>query len=1291
MLNRIWSWLFDPRLIVAVGSVVVLLSLHRVLPPRQFWLVVAVMGVLFTIWLLVSWFQRRRSREQGDELAAIMQDHDPAQKRDQPADREEVQQLRKRMNEAIKTIRKSKLGDRTGRAALYELPWYMMIGNPAAGKSSAIIQSGLRFPFSEQQGGPAIQGVGGTRNCDWFFSTEGILLDTAGRYAVYDEDHDEWLAFLAMLKKNRPRAPINGIIIGVSIAELTSNNPEHAMTLAKNLRSRVQDLTEHLEIFAPVYVVFTKMDLLAGFGEFFDDYDDADRAQVWGATLPYAAHPEGLDAVAQFEQQFDVLYDGLKDLSTTRLALRHQQTQSPSLMTFQMEFQAIRPVLRTLIATLFEDNPFQFKPIFRGFYFTSALQEGALSSTLTTEMMGRFGLQPPNQPVLSRVFDQSRSFFLHDLFSKVILSDRHLVKQHANRKRRQLRYAFFIAAVSGVGLMLGLWTWSYVNNKQLVARVQADLAQVQQIQQTQQGDLAAQLRSLEILQDRLEQLTVYETNRPLSLRFGLYQGTALQQQLRQEYLAGVEQVMLKPVHGNLERFLGEVNANARHLQPTNQPNATLNVTAAQQYADASPTNVEDAYNALKAYLMLGDRTHLDQSHLNDQITRFWRTWLEANRGEMSRSEMIRSAEKTISYALAQVYKSDFPLVAANLALVDQTRDNLRRVVKGMPARDRVYAEIKMRASARYPSITVAQVVGEQNRRYMSGSHVISGTFTRAAWSDYVSKAIDEAATTNVLAQDWVLRSVRNDDLTLTGSPEQIRKQLVSMYKTEYAQEWQRFIQGIHYQQTEDFEQQAELMNRLADPAHSPLVQLFEVFDRETSWDNPTALSRSMEATKTNFFEWIKRMVMQRSPSQAQVRVQIGDGSEIDPNAKEYGDLGTEFLPINNIMMMREDNQNRSFMTVYMDNLAQVRSRFNQIKNAGDIGPGSHDFVKSTLDDGGSELTATLQLVDEQMLAGSSDNMRQALRPLLINPLTQSFTLLLKPAQAEINRTWQAQVYQPFQAGLAQKYPFAVGARLEATPAEIGQFFGANGRISAFVEQTLSPLVIRRGDEITPKTWNNLGIRIEPKFIADFPRYLATPTGGASATPAASGTTGAGQVAAADQTTFQIMPLPVAGLTEYSITIDGQLLRYRNGTQAWTTFVWPNPSSQPGANIRAVNFEGQTVEVFDEPGAYGLEKFISSAQRRDLGQDVFEMSWTGKGTTVSVRFRLISGGGSPASGSASAGGTATSGNSLRGLALPAAVVGSGVTVTAAPVAAPADANAPTVVGTSTPPATENLSR
>lgn len=1248
-MSPFFSFFRNKRVLATAGAILLFLLVAAI--ARHFglsgaWIFAS--GALLVMGYTVYWLiQRHRAETSDKQLSAMLeQQGESATKQASNADKDEVQKLRSRLHDAIKTIRSSKLGEVSGRAALYELPWYMVIGNPAAGKSSAVKNSGLKFPFSDQTG-PAVQGIGGTRNCDWFFTTEGILLDTAGRYAIHEEDRKEWMGFLQLLRKHRPKAPINGIIIGVSIADLTQNKPEYAIQLAKSLRQRVQELTENLEIFAPVYILFTKMDLLSGFVDFFEDTDEGERDRVWGATLALET-TQKTDAVARFDEQFDTLYEGLKELSVTRMSLNRKQSLTPGLMTFPIEFYSIRPALRTFIATLFEDNPFQFKPIFRGFYFTSALQEGVASSPLSARMAKRFALQS-RQEIPPATIKASHGLFLRDLFSKVIFADKHLVRQYASRRKRQTRYATFLISIAALGLGLGLWTWSYMGNQQLISNTQADLDKVVKLQQNRQ-DLASRLEALEILQDRIEQLRRYREDPPLALRFGLYQGDELESRMRQEYFHGVQQLLLTPVASNLESFLTEVNARAGELQAMNQPmttsataetGATAQTTAAATtYKDASPTNVEDAYNALKAYLMMANRDRLDPGHLNDQMTRFWRTWLENNRGDMPREQMIRVGEKILTYVLSQTSAPDFPLIENKLALVDTTRENLRRVVKGMPARERVYAEIKLRASSRFPSITVANIVGEENKDVVSGSYVISGTFTRDAWEKYIDKAIKDSATSATSNNDWVLKTASHDDLTLEGSPEQIQKTLTAMYKAEYIREWQKFIQAVNVQDFATFEDAVTRINRLGDPSMSPLYKIVDVMHTQTSWDNPSP-GASLGKSTQGFVQWFKVNILRKTPPAVTATT---PAQSIDTGI-ETGPIGREFAVVAHLMTPRPENGGSSLMKTYLASLSKLRSRFNQLKTAGDYGPGSIQLMKQTLDNSGSELSEALRFVDEQMLNGMTDKARATMRPMLVRPLMQAFTVLLKPAEQELNKSWAAEIYAPFAQTLAGKYPFSARSNIEASAQEIATYFGAEGGIAKFVDKTIGPLVVRRGEVLTPKTWADMGITLSPEFVSGFARYIAPVAGGGGG-----GSNGAAAAGPA-QTSFQIMPTPTSGLLEYTIEIDGQVMRYRNGAQTWNSYVWPNPSAQPGVKISAVNFAGNTVELLNVPGNFGLERMISSASRKKLGDGHFELSWTKDEASVVVEFRLIS---SPQS---SAGAEPTN-QGLRGLTLPVAVAGTG---------------------------------
>ena len=130
---------------------------------------------------------------------------------------EEIATLKARFEEATGVLKQAKLGGRWTGQYLYQLPWYVIVGAPGSGKTTALLNSGLKFPLSEKLGKGAVKGIGGTRNCDWWFTEDAVLLDTAGRYTTQDSyrevDKAAWLGFLDLLKKYRRRRPINGVFV----------------------------------------------------------------------------------------------------------------------------------------------------------------------------------------------------------------------------------------------------------------------------------------------------------------------------------------------------------------------------------------------------------------------------------------------------------------------------------------------------------------------------------------------------------------------------------------------------------------------------------------------------------------------------------------------------------------------------------------------------------------------------------------------------------------------------------------------------------------------------------------------------------------------------------------------------------------------------------------------------------------------------------------------------------------------------------------------------------------------
>jgi len=197
------TWYRNPKVLSALTFLILIGLIWFVgpfigLPSREArFLWIFLLMLLWVVILMTGKIIRDRSANLLEKV--LRRNADDAVVSATPEQRAEVSLLRQRLLAAIETLKTSSLGKSRGKAALYDLPWYMLVGHPSAGKSCAILHSGLKFPITGK-GAVAVQGIGGTRNCDWFFSTEGVLLDTAGRYSTQSEDRAEWIEFLQLLK-----------------------------------------------------------------------------------------------------------------------------------------------------------------------------------------------------------------------------------------------------------------------------------------------------------------------------------------------------------------------------------------------------------------------------------------------------------------------------------------------------------------------------------------------------------------------------------------------------------------------------------------------------------------------------------------------------------------------------------------------------------------------------------------------------------------------------------------------------------------------------------------------------------------------------------------------------------------------------------------------------------------------------------------------------------------------------------------------------------------------------------
>ena len=774
------------------------------------WIAVAV-GVLILLYVLVLMIMRLRAVQASQRLEKSIQESAERQARSaKPGREEEIEEVKTRLLEAIGALKTSKVGKGTkGAGALYVLPWYMIIGPPAAGKTTLLQQSGLNFPYMDPtRSRSSVRGVGGTRNCDWWFADEAVIIDTAGRYVlpVEADDTAEWLAFLDLLRKYRGRKPLNGLMVGISVEDLIGASDEQIDNHAHRIRSRIDELIQRLGITFPVYVVFTKCDLVRGFVEFFGDLSKAERAQPLGATIA-RERAQQQPAETLFKAELERLRGSLVEARRERLSQLQLQEARPDVFFFPMQIEAARERVSRFLEHLFRKNPYQDAPIFRGFYFTSGTQEGRPIDHVIHALFRGFGVGQAEERVYVEP-SQKKSYFIEQVFSRIVFPDRNLAGPSAagERRRRANRVkAFAIGTVVLALFTLGL-LGLFASNRALVSDVRSLSEQVSAAQAS--GGLALDdLRKMEQLRGRIE---VAERRGKPGMRAAFlwtYQGDPAERQGARLLLSALHRLAFEPaVPALLTQLRDEREGD---FFTTYERYRTLRVL------QDPAARLSDPDAARRSAAVLGD-------HWYRQL------------GEGSREEFQDLLQKQLLFAVDHAAERAAPNVMPPIRVRDSGLEAtvLARLRNGWTV-DGLYPALSAFA-ARTPEITVATAAGEG----LAGEISVPGLYTKAGWDGPVQDCLTD------------LERIRTDPSLREAfgyEPQDLQAGILERYARDYATAWIEFIGGAVPSGGRSDTDTQLFLDRTAGE-NSPVVKLLETADANTSFDNaPGAMQRLADA------------------------------------------------------------------------------------------------------------------------------------------------------------------------------------------------------------------------------------------------------------------------------------------------------------------------------------------------------------------------------------------------------------------------------------------------------------
>jgi len=966
---------------------------------------------------------RARNRRMIDQLAAAPE---PQVDAAAIASAEELETLGKRFDEAMGILKKSDVRHRLGGQYIYQLPWYLIVGPPGCGKTTALVNSGLNFPLAERFGQDPIRGIGGTRNCDWWFTDEAVLLDTAGRYTTQDSyeavDSAAWQGFLKLLKKHRPRRPVNGVIVAVSLSDLLEQTETERAIHARAIKQRVQELHQHLGIRFPIYVFFMKADLIAGFMEFFSDLGKDERAQVWGMTFRMDEDTAAKSDIQSFSAEFDLLEHRVND----RLLARLQQERDPHkrilMFAFPQQFRSLKEMAQRFLNDVFQPSRYEQNPLVRGVYFTSGTQTGAPIDRVLSTLADNLGL---GRQKLAAFSGSGRSFFITRLLSDVIFQEAGLAGTNLRleRHRHWVRRGAYATAIGIALIAAAIWLTSFTRNRAYVSEVAAQTDAISAKIENLDPQDKEPLRFLPLLNAMRDMPGGYDdTEVPLLETFGLSQHDKLGEAARDSYRRMLEKTLLSAVILALEEQI-------REFLP--EP--------------------EKLYESLRVYLMLYDEEHYDPQAVRAWANAYW----EHNWPRQIPVEQRDQLQKHLDALFG-----DAPLTyrphEIDSALVIQAREVLNRT----PPSQRIFRRLEqIGVGDAYPDFSVSRAVGHyaglvfKRRSGMSLATSLPALYTYDGYHKGFNRQTLKLIA-DLQGEQWILGS-SFPMAESAGLLEEVR----TLYLREYVSRWETLLDDIVLADARDPREAAAILGLLSDKRDSPLMLLLEAIDRETN----------LERTSQPEGDLVDRAEKLVDRSVARVS-QLWNQVEPAPARDEPPPERVVTAAFSNIHALVETEGGKvPQIETILDQLHPLAVYMNNYADKVGKGPRLLDFVKQD----STEATSVIRL---------GETLPAPLGDWLTNFAQDSANMVSGETQAELNRLWKADVLPFCQRATFDRYPFRSKSSAETPLKDFARLFGPNGDLDRFFKENFSSAVDTTTD---PWHWVGEGTGISPDALSQF--------------------------------------------------------------------------------------------------------------------------------------------------------------------------------------------------------------
>ncbi|MGF6373312.1 type VI secretion system protein ImpL [Paraburkholderia sp. RAU6.4a] len=768
-----------------------------------------------------------------------------------------------------------------------------------------------------------------------------------------------------------------------------------------------------------------------------------------------------------------------------------------------------------------------------------------------------------------------------------------------SRKIHGRRVGFSLSTMAAwvTTALIGCWIagtmLSGFTNRSTIQTAAGTITKLSTVQDHAQAALA-----LDSLDKQLDTLEVRQHDgAPWTTRFGLNRDGELLTAAWPGYENAVSRTLVAPIRLKLEERLHQL--------------ASLSDA---EIASGGNAQVQAAYDTLKTYLMLARPDRAVAAFLTPQLIATAVPARPAN-SQLTSGTWEDLRQHAIAFFASHLGRhgsaGDSSLaIVPDGALVATARQTIIGVRGIQNSTDAIYQQILDDAKPKYPPVSLATLLGDTSSKGLFNTAVtVPGVFTRTAWDERISKAIDDASEQRNVTGDWVLSDV-HASAPSTGS---LKAELRQRYFDDYARAWELFLNSLRWQPAPTLSGTVDQLTLLSDPQRSPLVALMNAVVYQagagtaTQSLSDTLISKAQQLVGADEKDPSKQTQPQLAPLAVAfgpvLRLTGSDLASLASGAPANTKAATQLAATGDLSLAR-----------YLERVSAMRLKAQQMVDSADTDAMARSAAQSVLQGKTSDIADSRDYAGR--LAASLGEQWAGFGDLFQGPLDQTWQVVVQPAAASLNDIWRTAIVADWNRTFGGRYPFDDSDNDASLP-EMARFMRPDsGVITGFVTTQLAGIVERQGDRwVAAQGANHGALTLDPGFLTDLNRLtrVATvlfPSGDA-------------------HVRYELRAVPTPGVTDMRFVLSGRELHYFNQKEEWTPFIWPGDSLENLSHIEWQTEQGGLRSGLDAQGRFGLIRLLEHAKVSPQDSARYLLTWTpdqSQGIPLRVQLRSEAGAG-----------------------------------------------------------------